>query len=463
MATQALDRAIKDLRSTLRGQVITPSNDNYDEARTIWNGDIDRRPAIIARCSSVDDVRAALAFGRSNDLAIAVKSGGHSMPGFSMVDDALVIDTRPMNEVKVDVKAKRATVQGGALWSELDSATQEHGLAVTGGEVSHTGVAGLTLGGGFGHLARKLGLAVDNLLEVQIVTADGEVLRANADENADLFWAVRGGGGNFGIVTEFVFKLSPIGPTVLGGLAFYAADQGPEFLRRYSAFCANCPDEVRTEVGYLHAPPMDFVPKDVQLKPGYAMVVCGTDVDLAEKTVAEMRKFGPPLFDVIGPMPYLALQSMFDTALAPGTRTYTKARNLNALTDGAIDAITSSCAKMPPGRSMAFLMQMGGAVNRVPDDATAYGGRTAAFQAAFFGIWESEGDKQVNADWARAAWKTLEPHAEGAYVNLSDTQDLTALEQTYGKAKFEKLRKIKAKYDPENVFRLNQNIPPAGK
>lgn len=461
MSTNVSTAAVHELRAVLRGEVITPGDSGFDEARKIWNGDIDRRPAVIARCTSVEDVQAALAFGRERGLRISVRSGGHSFPGLSVADGALMIDLRAMNKVSIDPDARLATVQGGAIWSEVDGPAQALNLAVTGGHVTHTGVAGLTLGGGIGHIMRKFGLAIDNLVSVEIVTADQRALRASATENEDLFWAVRGGGGNFGIATEFVFRLAPLGPTVLGGLAFWAPDQGPELMKRYRDFCRQCPDEVTTLFVYMHAPPFDFVPEDVRLKPGYAVIVAGTDVALAERAVRDLRSFGPPLFDVIGPMPYLALQGMFDAALPHGTRTYAKAHYIDELSDDIIRAIHSETPRMPPGRSQVFVIQMGGAVARVPEDATAFGGRTVGFQALGMGIWDDPAAKDGVVTWVRGFWDALEPHARGAYVNLGDEQDEAALRKTYGPETFAKLQKIKAKYDPQNVFSLNQNIRPA--
>jgi FAD/FMN-containing dehydrogenase len=461
LATQVSQTAVERLRESVLGEIITPEDAAYDEARKVWNGDVDRRPAVIARCVSVEDVKAALVFGRSGGLQIAVRAGGHSFPGHSIADDALVIDLRQMNKVSVDPATRRATVQGGATWAEVDGPAQVHGLAVTGGHVTHTGVAGLTLGGGIGWVMRKLGLTADNLLSAQIVTADGRVLQASASENDDLFWAIRGGGGNFGIVTEFVFKLTPVGPTVLGGLAFWPPEKGPDLMRRFREFCGRCPDEVTTEVAYLYAPPFDFVPKDVQLKPGYALVVAGTDVAIAERAVKDMRSFASPLFDIIGPMPYLTLQSMFDAALPPGTRTYLKANNIDELSDEVIRTIHGETSRMPPGRSMLFVVQMGGAVARVAEDATAFGGRSAPFQTLSLGIWDDPEQKASTVKWVRGCSSALEPHGRGAYVNLTDHQDESALRVTYGTAKYAKMQRIKAKYDPENVFRLNQNITPA--
>ncbi len=461
MTTQVSSVAMGKLRATLRGDVVKPGDPAYDEARKIWNGDIDRRPALIARCASVEDVQAAVAFGRENGLRIAVKCGGHSLPGHSVADGALMIDLRRMNKVTVDAANRRATIQGGAVWSEVDGPAQAHGLAVTGGHVTHTGVSGLTLGGGIGHLMRKFALVVDNLLSAQIVTADGRVLKASATENEDLFWGIRGGGGNFGIATEFVVKLAPLGPMVLGGLAFWAPEKGPELMRRYREFCKSCPDEVTTLLVYLHAPPFDFVPKDVQHKPGYALVAVGTDIAVAERAVKEIRSFGPPLFDIIGPMPYLAVQGMFDPALPPGTTTYFKAHYVNEMSDDVIRAIHANTPKMPPGRSQVFVVQMGGAVSRVPEDATAFGGRSAAFQVLCIGIWDEPAGRDGAVKWVREIWGALEPYAHGAYVNLSDEQDEATLKITYGAQKYAKLQRLKAKYDPENVFSLNQNIKPA--
>jgi hypothetical protein len=273
---------------------------------------------------------------------------------------------------------------------------------------------------------------------------------------------VRGGGGNFGIATEFVLRLKPLGPIVLGGLAFWAPDKGPELLARYREFCKNCPDEVTTLLAYLHAPPFDFVPKDVQLKPGYAFVVAGTDIAIAEKAVKEMRAFGPPLFDIIGPMPYLALQSMFDPALPPGTKTYFKAHYVNDLSDDFIRTLHTHTAKMPPGHSQVFMIQMGGAVARVAEDATAVGGRNSGFQVLSIGIWEDAAtERNEKVAWARGTYDALKPFGHGAYINLSDDQDEAQLKTTYGAEKYAKLQRIKAKYDPDNVFCLNQNIKPA--
>ena len=460
MSTHASAVPVEKLRASMRGEVITPGDATFDEARKVWNGDIDRRPAVIARCTSVEDVRVALAFGRANGLQVAVKSGGHSLPGHSIADGALMLDLRPMNKVSVNEVTRRATIQGGAIWSEVDAPAQAHGLAITGGHVSHTGVAGLTLGGGIGHLMRKFGLVIDNLESAEVVTADGRVLRASATENEDLFWAIRGGGGNFGIVTEFVVRLAPLGPMVLGGLAFWGPDKGPELMRRYRDFCKTCPDEVTTILVHLCAPPFDFVPKDVQLTPGYALIAVGTDIAIAEQALQELRTFSPPLFDIIGPMPYLAVQGMLDPAQPPGTKAYSKGHSVADLSDDVIAAVHAGASAMPLGTSALFMIQMGGAVARVAEDATAFGGRNSGFQLLFLGSWAEDAQRPAIVHWARNAWASLEPYASGAYTNLSDTQDEAALKVTFGAAKYAKLQKLKAKYDPDNVFNLNQNIKP---
>jgi hypothetical protein len=453
--------AVEPLRAKFKGGIVTPSDPTFDEARKIWNGDIDRRPALILQCTCVEDVQAGIAFARERGLPISVKGGGHSLPGHSVADGALMLDLRRMNRVDVNPATQRATVQGGAIWAEVDAPAQAHNLAVTGGHVTHTGVGGLTLGGGIGHLMRKFGLTVDHLLSAQIVTADGRVLRVSPAENTDLFWAIRGGGGNFGVATEFELQLAPLGPMVLGGLAFWAPEQGPELMRHYREFCASCPDEVTTLLVHLYAPPFDFVPQDVQHTPGYALVVAGTDIDIATNAIRKIRAFSPPKFDVIGPMPYVALQGMFDPALPHGTKTYFKAHYFNELSDEFIRAIHSGTSKMPPGMSQVFIAQMGGAVARVPDDATAVGGRASGFQVMCIGIYEDPADRPGRVAWVSDLWNSLKPFSKGAYVNLSDTQDEASLKVTYGAEKYARLQRIKAKYDPENVFRLNQNILPA--
>jgi FAD/FMN-containing dehydrogenase len=462
MAITIPESSVGELRRSLSGDVVTPEDPEYDAARKVWNGDIDRRPAAIAICRSVDDVRAALAFARKEGLQVAVRSGGHSFPGHSIADGALVIDLRQINQVTVDPQARTVTVGGGALWTEVDAATAPHGLAVTGGHVTHTGVAGLTLGGGVGHLMRSLGLSSDNLISAEIVTADGRVLQASETENQDLFWAIRGGGGNFGIATRFVFALHQMPPTVFGGLIFYAPENGPALMRLYNKACKAMPDQVTTILAYLLAPPLPVVPESLHFKPVYAVIAVATDQTVGEKVLAPLREFGPPLFEMIAPLPYYpVVQSLFDPALPPGTKGYLNGHYFSELSDDLIDMVHDHTGQMPTGHSQMLFLQMGGAVARVPEDKTAFGGRSAGFLSMFVGIWEETGDRAPAVAWARGFTQATEPLSEGStYINLADTQTEDRLIRSYGREKYDRLAGIKAKYDPENVFRLNQNIKP---
>ena len=462
MAVTIPESSVDELRRTITGEVITPDHPAYEDARKIWNADIDRRPAAIAKCRSVDDVLAALSFARKEGLQVAVRSGGHSFPGHSVADGALVIDLRQMNKVSVDVAARRATVGGGAVWSEVDGQTVPLGLAVTGGHVSHTGVAGLTLGGGVGHLMRGFGLSSDNLVSAQIVTADGRVLEASETENPDLFWAIRGGGGNFGIATQFVFALHPLPETVFGGLIFYEPAHGPELMRLYNSACKTMPDQVTTILAYLHAPPLPVVPEELHFKPVYALIAVSTDQTVGERVLAPMRAFGPPLFEMIAPLPYHpVVQTLFDAALPPGTRAYINGHYFTEISDELATVIHAGTAQMPPGHSQMLFLQLGGAVGRVAEDTTSFGGRGAGFLSMFVAIWEEADGRVPAVAWARAFTKATDPLSQGStYVNMGDTLSEDRLVRTYGQGKYDKLARIKSKYDPENVFRLNQNIKP---
>lgn len=462
MAITISESSVGELRRSLSGDVVTPEDPEYDAARKVWNGDIDRRPAAVAICRSVDDVRAALAFARKEGLQVAVRSGGHSFPGHSIADGALVIDLRQINQVIVDPDARTVTVGGGALWTEVDAATSAHGLGVTGGHVTHTGVAGLTLGGGVGHLMRSLGLSSDNLISAEIVTADGRVLQASETENPDLFWAIRGGGGNFGIATRFVFGLHPMPPAVFGGLIFYAPEDGPALMRLYNEACKAMPDQVTTILAYLHAPPLPVVPESLHFKPVYAVIAVCTDQTVGEKVLAPLREFGPPLFEMIAPLPYHpVVQSLFDAAFPPGTNAYVNGYYFTELSDELASVIQANIARMPVGRSQTLFLQLGGAVRRVPEDRTAFGGRAAGFLSMYVGVWDEAGDREPAVAWARAFARGTDQFSLGStYVNMGDTLTEERLIKTYGEAKYGKLAGIKAKYDPENVFRLNQNIKP---
>jgi len=462
MAVTLGARDLARLRQAISGQIVTPHDAAYEDARRVWNGDIDRRPAAIARCATTADVRAALAFARENAYPIAVRSGGHSFPGHSTVDDGIVIDLRQINAVTVEPQTRRAAVGGGAVWSEVDAATLRHGLAVTGGHVSHTGVAGLTLGGGIGHLMRSIGLTCDNLISAEIVTADGRIVNASLTEYAELFWAIRGGGGNFGIATQFEFELHPINEPLYAGMIFFAPETGPELMRLYNDFCGQAPDEVSTILAYLLAPPFPFVPEGVRFTPGYALVVVATDQGLAERSLRPLREFGPPLFEMLAPMPYAAVQTLFDAANPPGTMGYIKSQYFDEYSEDIIATIHANAAKMPHGPSQMLNVQLGGRVARIPEDSTAFGGRSAGVLGMFFGVWEDVAERETCVAWARQFSAAMEPLSLGStYMNLTTDESEERLRASYGSEKLAKLARVKAKYDPDNVFRLNHNIRPA--
>ncbi|HKP63852.1 MAG TPA: FAD-binding protein [Polyangiales bacterium] len=449
------------LRADVAGEVLAPDDPGYEQRRKVWNGDFDCRPAMIVRASCVEDVVVALAFARANGFEITVRGCGHSFSGQSVADGALMIDLRRMDRVSVDPEARRARVQGGANWSQVDRAAQAHGLAVTAGQVSHTGVAGLTLGGGLGYLMRAHGLTIDHLVSAEVVTADGRVVRASAGENEDLFFGLRGGGGNFGIVTEFEFQLHPVGPIVLGGELGWSRDQGPEFFRGYVEFLANCPDELMTTLIYLDLPPLPFVPRAHRGKPGWMVSVCGIDRDKCEAALAELRKCGPPLFDAIQPMPYLAIQSSLDDIEPYGTKLYGKSHFFHEISEELLLTLQEQFADLPSHETKVFSLQMGGAVARVSDDAMAFTGRKAAMAMMFEAEWKDDSKRDRCVEWVRRVWSATEKFAQGTYNNFDLHGDEQRLQTVYGADKYRKLQLLKAKYDPQNIFHRNHNITPA--
>jgi FAD/FMN-containing dehydrogenase len=456
--------SIQALRETFKGTLIRPDDDQYEQARKVWNGAIDKRPSLIARCRTNEDVVAAVNFARDNDVLFAVRGGGHSFPGISTCDDGLVIDLAGMKQVEVDPGARTVTAQGGVTWGEFDAATQAYGLAVTGGHVTHTGIAGLTTGSGIGHLMRNLGLTSDNLLSAEVVLADGRVVTASESENSDLFWGIRGGGGNFGVVTSFTYRLHELPGPVLAGLVFYDARQGPEFLRFYREWADTLPDEITTIAAHLCAPPFPFVPPEVLGQPGYAVVmVCQGSIEAAGKTIQPAREFGPPLFEMVAPMPYVAVQQLFDPALPPGTKAYLKTNDRMAYTDACIETIVENCARMKPGHSQVLLFQLGGALTRLPDDATAYANRSAKYMDAYIAIWEDDAEKDEVIAWSRRFHEEMKPHSRGSFNPsfAGDDEPPDIVAQAYGPEKYARLQALKTKYDPQNLFRLNQNIKPA--
>jgi FAD/FMN-containing dehydrogenase len=458
--------AFVELGGALRGQVLVATSPGYDTARRTWNGTIDRRPACIVRCAGVADVVAAVRFARDNDLEIAVRGGGHNVAGTAVCDDGVVIDLSGMRAVWVDFAGRTAWVQGGALWGDVDHETQAHGLATTGGIVSHTGVAGLTLGGGIGFLMRKHGLAVDNLLAAEVVTAEGSIVRASADEHPDLFWALRGGGGNFGVVTSFRFALHPLGPTVLAGPVFWAADETTDVLRRYRELAAEAPDELGSVVRLGTIPPLPVIPPGLHWRPAIAIACCYAGaVEDGEHAVRALRGFGTPLVDLLAPSPYVAFQGGLDDTVLHGWHYYWKATNLAGLSDDAIGVIADHAYAAASPRSYAAMFHLGGAVARVPGDATAFAGRDVAHNIIVDAVWlpdESGEHAAVETAWARRFVEALHPHrAGGVYVNFLDSDDDSSrVREAYGDQIYRRLAEVKAKYDPDNVFHHNMNIQP---
>jgi FAD/FMN-containing dehydrogenase len=449
------------LPSTL--SLLTPSDPGYDVARAVWNGAIDRRPALIARCADADDVAAALALARERGLEVAVRGGGHGVAGWAVCDGGLVIDLSPMRAVAVDARARTARAGGGVLWGELDAATQRHGLATVGGIVTHTGIAGLTLGGGIGWLMRKHGATVDNLLSAELVTADGRRLTASAAEHPELFWGLRGGGGNFGVVTSFEYRLHAVGPAVLAGPIYYALEDGPDVLRHYRDFIADAPDELTTILNLRPAPPLPFLPPELHGRPVVTIVACyaGDPVD-GERVLRALRSFGRPLVDAIAPRPYVEVQRLFDPAVPHGWHYYWKSWEVPPLTDETIDLLVEHAARIASPRSYIIVFQLGGAIARVPADDTAYPQRGAAHNVNINAVWV-EGDKDAGAHirWAREAFAALEPTAAGrAYVNFMADEGQERVRAAFGPERYARLRAVKRRYDPDNVFRRNANIAP---
>src|SRR5829696_4749438 len=454
--------ALGELQAAFRGEIVGRDDVAYDEQRKVWNGSIDRRPALIARCAGVADVIASLKLCRRHGLPVAVRSGGHSFPGLSVADDAFLIDLGLMKGVRVDPDARTARVQAGVLLGELDRETQPFGLAAPSGIVTHTGVAGLTLGGGIGWIMRKHGLSIDNLRRVDVVTADGELVRASPDENADLFWGVRGGGGNFGIVTEFEFDLVPLGPSVIAGPIFWPMDDSPEVLRFYRDWVADAPDELMTIVLHRKAPPLPFVPEELHGKPVVMVAPCWVgDVEEGEKFIRPLKEFGSPVADVCMPKPYLTHQAMFDPSFVPGRWYYFKSCDVAELSDEIIDITVERCLQIESPLTAFPIWQMGGAVARVADDETAFNGRTSSFTYNIGACTETSEGFDEEREWVRSFWSALEPWHEGVYVNFLGDEGAERVRQSYGPEKYDRLRALKRKYDPENFFRNNQNISPS--
>jgi FAD/FMN-containing dehydrogenase len=465
-AVAASEKVVAPAIEGFRGQVITADHADYDTARAVWNGAVDRRPRLIARCSTTADVAAAVRFARDRDLEIAVRGGGHNVAGTAVCDDGIVIDLSAMRGVWVDPAGRTARVQGGALWGDVDRETQTHGLATTGGIVGHTGVGGLTLGGGLGFLMRKHGLTIDNFVAAEVVTADGSIVRASADEDPDLFWALRGGGGNFGVVSSFKFTLHPVGPTVMAGPVFWAADDTAEVLRFYRDFAAAAPDELGTVVRLGTIPPLPVIPEDLHWRPAIAVGCCYAGaVGDGERAVQDLRRIGTPLVDLVGPRPYAAFQGALDDTVLHGWHYYWKAADLVGLPNDAIAVIADHAYAARSPRSYVAMFHLGGAVARVPDDATAYAGRGVSHNIIIDGVWlpHESGERAAGETaWVRRFHEALQPHrADGVYVNFLDSDDGSSrVLEAYGDRNYRRLAEVKAKYDPDNAFHHNKNIRP---
>jgi FAD binding domain/Berberine and berberine like len=459
--TELGQAALARLEASLRGQIVRPADPDYDERRAVWNGSIDRFPALIARCAGVADVIAAVRFAREDGLAIAVRGGGHSFPGLSVCDGGLVLDLGPMKGIRVDPAARTVRAQAGVLLGELDRETQAFGLAVPAGIVTHTGLAGLTLGGGIGWLMRKYGLTIDQLLSVDLVTADGDLVKASRTENPDLFWGMRGGGGNFGIVTEFEFRLNPLGPTVLAGPIYWAMEDSGELLRFYREWIRDAPDELTTIVVHRKAPPLPYLPAELHGRPVVIVGCCyAGPIEEGNEVVRPLKQFGAPLLDLCTPKPFVVHQAMFDPSLPHGWWYYFRSCDVAELTDDVIDITVEHALQIESPLTVFPIFQLGGAVARVGEDETAFSGRGAGHSYNIGGITATSDGFEEEREWARGLWSALEPYHTSVYVNFLMDEGEERIRRAYGDAKYERLKALKRHYDPDNIFRLNQNIPP---
>ena len=457
--TMQMLKVKEKLRGTIKGSVLVPADPGYEEARQIWNAMINRRPAVIVQCVQAEDVPLVIRFARKNGLELSIRGAGHNIAGNAVCDNGVMIDFSRMKKVRVDARKRRAYVEPGATLADLDEATQAHGLATPVGINSTTGIAGLTLGGGFGWLTRKYGMTIDNLVSVDMITAEGKKMRASQNENADLFWAIRGGGGNFGVVTQFEFQLFPVGPEIVAGLIVFPFDQAKQILTKYRQFVNSAPEELNVWMVLRQAPPLPFLPKTVHGKEVVVLPVfySGAAAE-AEKLIAPLRTFGTALGEHIGAQPYVQWQKAFDPLLTPGARNYWKSHNFTELADGALNSIIEFAGKLPSPQCEIFIGLIAGAANRIAADAMAYGHRDARFVLNVHGRWDEATDDQKCIGWAREFFKASAPYASGgAYINFMTAEEGDRVAAAYG-YNYERLVEIKRRYDPENVFHLNQNI-----
>jgi FAD/FMN-containing dehydrogenase len=449
------------LRNGLRGELLLPDDPGYDEARAIWNGMIDRRPGLIIRCLGANDVAAGVDYAREQGLPLAVKGGGHNVAGNAVCDDGVMLDLSLMRSVQVNPDKRTVRVDGGCLLSDVDMETQRHGLAVSGGIVSHTGVAGLTLGGGFGWISRKYGLSVDNLLSAEVVTADGRILTASEEQNPDLFWGLRGGGGNFGVVTSFEFQAGPLGPDVFSGIVAQRFEDAKAYMQFHTEYVRTLPDEMTVWMVIRHAPPLPFLDEDVH---GKLMVlvphVYTGDPAEGERLIQPIRDFGRPHGEFIGTHPWTVWQAAFDGLVTHGARNYWKSHHLKAFPPEVIDTVLDFAARMPSPQCEIFIPHMEGAPARVPDEATAYAHRKAPFILNIHARWTHPGDDEKHIAWARDLHKATERYAEGVYVNFLSDEGQNRVRDAYPPQTWERLVALKRRYDPDNLFHMNQNIRP---
>jgi FAD/FMN-containing dehydrogenase len=451
---------IEQLQDQVRGAVITRDDEAYDRARRVYNAMIDKRPRVIVQTADADDVKAAVAFAREGELAIAVRGGGHSVPGFGTGDDAVVVDLSRMRGVRVDPKKRTARAEGGATWGDFNDATHAHGLATTGGIISTTGVGGLTLGGGIGYLARGFGLSCDNLLSAEVVTADGRQLIASENENADLFWALRGGGGNFGVVTSMEFRVHPV-KDIYGGPMFFELKDAAAVLQFFREFIADAPEQFGGFPAWQIAPPLPFIPEKRHGEPFLAFVACWAGpIEEGERALKPLHDVARVVAEHLGPMPYPALNSAFDGLVPPGLQHYWKASFVKELTDEAIEVHLKHGPKVPVVNSTVHIYPINGAAHRVAPDATAFAYRDAAFATVIAGMWPEPADNKANIKWVRDYYDATAPHSEaGGYINFMAADDQDRIKANY-RGNYQRLVQVKRAYDPNNLFRLNQNIRP---
>jgi hypothetical protein len=458
-ATTLGDATIEEFRTALRGELIDPTHPAYDAARQVWNGAINRRPALIARCTGVADVVTCVQFARSEQLLIAVRGGGHNVAGNAVCDGGLVIDLSPMKGMWVDAAAGRVRAQSGCTWGDLDRETAVYGLATTGGLVSTTGIAGFTLGGGIGWLMRKYGLACDNLVSVDMVNANGQAVTVNAETDPDLFWGIRGGGGNFGIVTSFEFRLHPV-TMVLGGMTLYPAERAPDLLRFYRDLTANLPDELTTMVAFVTAPPAPFIPAELHGSPMVGIVACYTgSLEEGEGAIRAVKAFGPPAVDLLGPIPYTALQGMLDATTPPGLQNYWRSDYLDRLDDETIETIVEHVSHMGAPLCQTHIHHNGGAVSR-PPESTAFGHRDSPYLLNILGITAEPEDLAQQTQWVRDFSTAMKHLSAGTYVNFLGNEGSDGVRNAYDPTTYERLVDVKTRHDPTNLFSLNQNIKP---